>query len=110
MHAVTTAFKNIYPGKWIATGISKGGQTALLYRTFYPDDVDVSVPYVAPLCYGTEDGRHEPFLKKVSTDEDRKRITDFQLEILKRKAALLPLFEKYCTEQEYKFRAPIEEI
>ena len=79
-------------------------------RTFYPDDVDVSVPYVAPLCYGTEDGRHEPFLKKVSTDEDRKRITDFQLEILKRKAALLPLFEKYCTEQEYKFRAPIEEI
>lgn len=49
-------------------------------------------------------------LKKVSTDEDRKRITDFQLEILKRKAALLPLFEKYCTEQEYKFRAPIEEI
>lgn len=30
--------------------------------------------------------------------------------ILKRKAALLPLFEKYCTEQEYKFRAPIEEI
>ena len=103
LHAVTTAFKNIYPGKWIATGISKGGQTALLYRTFYPDDVDVSVPYVAPLCYGTEDGRHEPFLKKVSTDEDRKRITDFQLEILKRKAALLPLFEKYCTEQEYKF-------
>ena len=79
LHAVTTAFKNIYPGKWIATGISKGGQTALLYRTFYPDDVDVSVPY-------------------------------FQLEILKRKAALLPLFEKYCTEQEYKFRAPIEEI
>lgn len=46
----------------------------------------------------------------MSTDEDRKRITDFQLEILKRKAALLPLFEKYCTEQEYKFRAPIEEI
>ena len=110
LHAVRNAFKSIYPGKWIATGISKGGQTTLLYRTFYPDDVDVSVPYVAPLCYGTEDGRHEPFLKKVSTDEDRKRITDFQLEILKRKAALLPLFEKYCTEQEYKFRAPIEEI
>lgn len=70
---------------------AKADQTALLYRTFYPDDVDVSVPYVAPLCYGTEDGRHEPFLKKVSTDEDRKRITDFQLEILKRKAALPPL-------------------
>ena len=110
LHAITTAFKNIYPGKWIATGISKGGQTTLLYRTFYPDDVDISVPYVAPLCYGVEDGRHEPFLYKVSTPENRKKIEDFQLEALKRKATLLPRFEKYCTEKNYSFRAPIEEI
>ena len=110
LHAITTAFKNIYPGKWIATGISKGGQTTLLYRTFYPDDVDISVPYVAPLCYGVEDGRHEPFLHKVSTPENRKIIEDFQLEALKRKATLLPRFEKYCTEKSYSFRAPIEEI
>lgn len=105
-----TPLKSIYPGKWIATGISKGGQTTLLYRTFYPDDVDISVPYVAPLCYGVEDGRHEPFLRKVSTPEDRKRIEDFQLEVLKRKAALLPRFEKYCDEKGLKFRAPVEEI
>lgn len=110
LHAITTAFKNIYPGKWIATGISKGGQTTLLYRTFYPDDVDISVPYVAPLCYGVEDGRHEPFLHKVSTPENRKIIEDFQLEALKRKATLLPRFEKYCSEKNYSFRAPIEEI
>ena len=110
LHAITTAFKNIYPGKWIATGISKGGQTTLLYRTFYPDDVDISVPYVAPLCYGVEDGRHEPFLHKVSTPENRKKIEDFQLEALKRKATLLPRFEKYCSEKNYSFRAPIEEI
>ena len=110
LHAITTAFKNIYPDKWIATGISKGGQTTLLYRTFYPDDVDISVPYVAPLCYGVEDGRHEPFLHKVSTPENRKIIEDFQLEALKRKATLLPRFEKYCTEKNYSFRAPIEEI
>ena len=110
LHAITTAFKNIYPGKWIATGISKGGQTTLLYRTFYPDDVDISVPYVDPLCYGVEDGRHEPFLHKVSTPENRKIIEDFQLEALKQKATLLPRFEKYCTEKNYSFRAPIEEI
>lgn len=110
LHAVRTAFKSAYPGKWIATGISKGGQTALLYRTFYPDDVDISVPYVAPLCYAVEDGRHEAFLKKVSTAEPRKKIEDFQMEVLKRKATLLPRFEKYCTEKGLKFRAPIEEI
>lgn len=77
LHAITTTFKNIYSGKWIATGISKGGQTTLLYRTFYPDDVDISVAYVAPLCYAAEDGRHEPFLRRVSTAEDRKKVKIF---------------------------------
>lgn len=110
LHAVTTTLKGIYPGKWIATGISKGGQTCMLYRTFYPDDVDISVPYVAPLCYAAEDGRHEPFLRKVSTAENRKKIENFQLEVLKRKATLLPRFEKYCEEKGFKFRAPLEEI
>ena len=110
LHAVTTAFKTLYPGKWISTGISKGGQTSLLYRAFFPDDVDVSVPYVAPLCYGVEDGRHEPFLRQVSTAEERKVIEYFQLEVLKRKSTLLPRFEKYCAEKKYVFRAPLEEI
>lgn len=110
LHAVTSTFKAIYPGKWLATGISKGGQTTLLYRTFYPDDVNVSVPYVAPLCYAAEDGRHEPFIRQVSTPEDRKKVEDFQLEALKRKSTLLPRFEAYCQEKGYQFRAPIEEI
>lgn len=110
LHNVVTAFKQIYPGKWIATGISKGGQTATLYRTFYPDDVDISVPYVAPLCYGVEDGRHEPFLANVGSAEQRKKIEDFQLEALKRRAALLPKFEEYCKANKHVFNAPIQEI
>lgn len=110
LHAVTTAVKTIYPGKWISTGISKGGQTSMLYRAFFPNDVDVSVPYVAPLCYGVEDGRHEPFLQRVSSAENRKKIEAFQLEVLKRKATLLPRFEQYCAEKKYAFRAPLKEI
>ncbi|MEG1563067.1 MAG: S28 family serine protease [Bacteroides sp.] len=110
LHAVTAAFKTLYPGKWIATGISKGGQTALLYRAFFPDDVDITVPYVAPLCYRAEDGRHEPFLRQVSTPADRKAVEDFQLEVLKRKATILPRFERYCQEKHYAFTAPLAEI
>ena len=110
LHAVFEAFKKIYPGKWISTGISKGGQTTMLYRTFYPDDVDISVPYVGPLCYGVEDGRHEPFLRQVGTPEERKAIEDFQLEVLKRKATLLPRFEKHCAEKGYEFFGSVEEI
>ena len=110
LHAIRNAFKTIYPGKWIATGISKGGQTAMLYRTFYPEDVDITVPYVGPLCYGVEDGRHEPFLRQVGTEDERRKIEDFQLEVLKRKATLLPRFEKYCAEKKYEFFGTVEEI
>ena len=110
LHAIRQALKEIYPGKWIATGISKGGQTAMLYRTFYPDDVDITVPYVGPLCYGVEDGRHEPFLSQVGTAEERQKIEDFQLEVLKRKSTLLPRFERHCQEKKYEFNGSVEDI
>ncbi|MDR2292771.1 MAG: aminopeptidase [Prevotellaceae bacterium] len=110
LHAIVAALKNIYTQKWISTGISKGGQTALIYRTFFPDDVDISVPYVAPLCFEVEDGRHEPFLQNVSTAENRKKIEDFQLEVLKRREQLMPDFEKFCSEKQYEFSIPLDEI
>ena len=110
LHAVRQALKDIYPNKWIATGISKGGQTAMLYRTFYPNDVDITVPYVGPLCYGVEDGRHEPFLRQVGTEDERRKIEDFQLEVFKLNSTLLPRFEKHCQEKKYEFNASTEEI
>ena len=36
----------------LATGISKGGQATMFYRSYFPDDVDISVPYVAPQHQG----------------------------------------------------------
>ena len=82
----TQTLHAMYKGKWIATGISKGGQTTMFYRCFFPDDVDISVPYVAPLNRSVEDGRHEDFLQnKVSTKENRQRVLDFQLMAFKRK-------------------------
>lgn len=111
LHNVTTTFKQLYPEKWISTGISKGGQTAMIYRTFFPDDVDISVPYVAPLCRGIEDGRHEVFLeKKVGTKAERKKIRAFQLEVLKRREAMTPLLEAVAREKNLTFRIPVEEV
>ncbi|MGP1435846.1 MAG: S28 family serine protease [Phocaeicola sp.] len=110
LHAVRNAFKAIYPNKWIATGISKGGQTTMFYRTFYPDDVDISVPYVAPLNYGIEDGRHEPFINNVSTAEDRKKVQDFQLEVLKRRATLQPMFDEYIADKKLSYPVPLDEL
>lgn len=111
LHKIREMFAPFYPGKWIATGISKGGQTALMYRTLYPNDVDITVCYVAPLCHGAEDGRHEPFIaKKVGTPESRQKVLEFQKEILIRRDSLMPLFEKYCDSTALKFARPVKEI
>ena len=110
LHHVTETFKQIYTKKWISTGISKGGQTTTLYRAFFPNDVDFSVPYVAPWNKGVEDGRHEIFLTKVGTKTERKQIENFQLEILKRWNSIFPMFKEYVTEKGYKFRVSVEDI
>ena len=111
LHNITTTLKQLYAQKWISTGISKGGQTTMFYRAYFPDDVDISIPYVAPLNKSLEDGRHEPFIAgKVSTAGNRKRVQDFHLEVLKRKDKLMPMFEKYCTDKGYTFRIPVAEV
>ena len=111
IHQVVTALKKIYPKKWLATGISKGGQTTMFYRAYFPNDVAVSVPYVAPLNKSLEDGRHEPFIaNKPGSAEDRMKVRDFQIELCKRKSGILPYFEKKCEEKKYKFRVPVSEI
>lgn len=111
LHKIREMFSTVYPGKWIATGISKGGQTALMYRTLYPDDVDITVSYVAPLCQGVEDGRHEPFIaRKAGTPEAREKILNFQKEILIRRDSLMPLFISFCDSAELNFTRPVNEI
>ncbi len=111
LHHVNQTFRELYKGKWVSTGISKGGQTCMCYRVFFPDDVDVSVPYVAPLNKALEDGRHEPFIEnKVSDATSRQHVKDFQMEVLKRKSKLMPLFQKYCSEKGYTFRVSMEDI
>ena len=110
LHHVNQTFRQLYQGKWISTGISKGGQTTCLYRAYFPDDVDFSVPYVAPLNRAVEDGRHEPFLRQVGTKAERDRILAFQKAVLKQKTAIVPMLENYCQEHKLTFRIPMAEV
>lgn len=109
-HIIFTALKTIYTSKWVSTGISKGGETCLLYRMYYPEDVDVTVAYVAPVAKALEDGRHEPFIAQVATKSDRKKVSDFQTEILKRRATIFPIFKNYVETSNLTFRIPLEEV
>lgn len=109
-HAIVDLFNDYFTGKWVSTGISKGGQTALYFMTLYPDDVNFSVPYVAPLNYSVEDGRHEIFLDRVGSPEARERVRNFQVEVLKRRDRLMPQFTSYCSDKKLEFRIPLDAV
>ncbi|TNE58586.1 MAG: hypothetical protein EP344_09865 [Bacteroidetes bacterium] len=89
LHHINELFRQVYSGPWISTGISKGGQTTIFYRYFYPNDVAVSIPYVAPFTNGLEDTRIYTFLDTVGPADCRKKIQDFQLYMLKNREEAL---------------------
>lgn len=110
-HEIIQAIKkSVYPdSKWVTTGISKGGQATIFHRYFYPDDVDVSVPYVAPLNLEYVDPRFAKFMEKLGAnaknmesifgggsgvDDCRWSVRDFQLLCFKHLDTLVPLVKE----------------
>ena len=100
-HEIVTEFKRILDGKWISTGVSKGGMTTELYASYYPGDMDLYLPYVAPFCNSFEDLRMIHFLDnetgnvaygETKAAEMRQAILDFQIKMLKYRDILAPRF------------------
>ena len=109
-HQLVTKLKTLYSGKWISTGISKGGETVLIYKSKYPYDVDVAVPYVTPLIKSQEDSRTETFLKTVGSEKCRAKITQFQRAVLNNRSEMLKLATNYATSRNMSFtEIPMEE-
>jgi hypothetical protein len=102
-HHIISLLKNIYKGKWISSGISKGGQTTMFHRYFFNDDVDASVPYVAPLNIAEEDPRIYHFLDNVGTKECRDKMIQFQREVLRREDEILEMFLEDTEKSGYTF-------
>lgn len=110
-HTVVELFKNYYSGKWINTGISKGGQTAVYHRTYYPEDVDVTVAYVCPLNFAVEDKRHEKFIQNIpGTKEEREKIRQFQVQVLKNRDKILPKLGEYSKQKKFEYYVSIDEV
>ena len=107
-HRIRQLFNQFYTGKWVASGISKGGQTAMYYKRFYPHDVDATVCYVAPLNFSDEEPRVYDFLENVGNEDCRRCIYEFQKLLLNKRAELLPLFEEYSKKKKYHYQIGLE--
>lgn len=101
LHAVVQVLRVIYPGKWVSTGASKGGQTALFYKCAYPDDMDATIPFSAPVNVAQEDPRLYRFLETVGDEATRARIRDFQTALFRREDELLPLVKGWAEKQKW---------
>jgi hypothetical protein len=109
---IQTLRRRVYPATpWITTGISKGGQTTIFHRYFYPDDVEVSVPYVAPFNLEYVDPRLKKHLARLGETPAQKqkegvfrsggkentlKLLQFQHACLQRLDRLAPLLEEYA--------------
>ena len=109
-HRIIRMFKELYSGPWISTGISKGGQTLMYHSYYYPEDVQVRVPYVAPLNFGLEDRRIYSFLDQVGTAKERRKIRKFQKMALKHQDLYLPAFKEFSERKghSYEFAGGLE--
>jgi len=102
-HQLVTKLKTLYNNKWISTGISKGGETVLIYKSKYPYDVDVAIPYVAPLINTQEDIRTQNHINTVGSDECRAKITKFQRLVLENRDSVLNEISTYAEAKNMSF-------
>jgi len=109
-HRIVSKLKTLYTSKWISTGISKGGETVLIYKSKYPYDIDVAVPYVAPLINTQEDVRTKEHINTIGTKDCRIKIKNFQRAVLENRDSLLVEISKYAKNKNMSFtKLSIEE-
>lgn len=72
LHAIYQVLKPIFSGKWMCSGTSKSGETAMDYAYFYPEDMNLAVAFCSPFCTSLFDNRFGPYLfNEVSTEDNR---------------------------------------
>ena len=109
-HQIAQTLRELYTNKWISTGTSKGGSTAIYHKALYPNDVDAVVAYVAPITIAQEDPRPIEFVLNNSHKKERKAVEDFQKRILKDKTEAIKYLENFKEKHKVKFIMPIEAV
>jgi len=109
-HQIVELLKRLYTGPWLNTGISKGGQTTMYHRKFYPNDVAASLVYVAPLNLALEDERIYQFLDTVGGAECQKSLRAYQLEMLLNYDIALGHFDRMGKERGYEYKKDVASV
>lgn len=93
-HYIRELFKNIFTGTWMSMGISKGGQAAIAYKMYFPNDVAATLAYVTPIKNSINDVRLADYLHSIQSTECGAKIYALQKYIFENKATFLTAFNK----------------
>ena len=117
-HNIYETLSQVLDGPWAATGTSRGGEICTVYAYYYPDDMKVYIPYVAPFSSGREDARMYDFVYtqignekygEEKAQEYRDLVAAFQAEMMKNKDALAPALWQLCAGQGATYRENVTE-
>lgn len=101
-HFIKTRFDKILKGKWLASGISKGGQASLAYLMYHPEDVSGVVAYGAAIK-NKQTFYTDTLLSNLFQTECGKKINELQLYLFKNKSTLLPYFSSLSSQNKRDF-------
>lgn len=94
-HRIAQVFQSIYSSGWVSTGASKGGDAAIFHRRFFPEDVQATVAYVAPILFEAQDQRFLDFYDESGDESCRTRLRQYQRSILLKLDSIPALFDAY---------------
>ena len=112
-HNIIEKLQEILSGRWVFTGISKGGQATNVFAYYFPNDVDAYVSYVAPFCDGIDDERafnaiyNEIGNNRYGEEQAKKYrdlMLDFEVEAIKNRDYLQPLILSEDSYSDYPLR------
>jgi hypothetical protein len=89
MHEIIAAFRQHYHGRWVSTGASKGGITATYHKYFFPNDLDGSVPYVAPASRARIDALYQDYLDTAFAQPCAQQLRDAQVAALTTRRSMM---------------------
>ncbi|MBA3394011.1 MAG: hypothetical protein H0T89_15290 [Deltaproteobacteria bacterium] len=89
LHRIIEAFRGHYPGNFVSTGASKGGITATYHAFFFRDDLDGSIPYVAPASRAPIDPTYQRYLDRHMSSPCAQNIRAAQVDALTTRRAMM---------------------
>jgi hypothetical protein len=82
-HHVVQVFKKLYRARWLISGVSKGGETAIFHDYYYPHDFAGTFAWSAPSITDTFSRSYDRFLGSVGTAACRAALLNTQIRALR---------------------------